>query len=161
MPQFDIHTFPSQIFWLFICFFIVYTYTSKVAMKKMRTILEQRWSETEGKKNHAHDMSHEAHLLKAQIDEKLKSSRESARKLLEHATKEALLHTEHMQNEIISMTRNNYRQAEARTLKRRDGLLKDSKQQASMLSKDILKSMLSSSNDSFSSNPTLKKKGEI
>ncbi|MGN6671017.1 MAG: F0F1 ATP synthase subunit B family protein [Candidatus Nucleicultricaceae bacterium] len=146
MPQFDINTFPSQIFWLFVCFFIVYTYTSKVTMKKMRNILEERWSETEGKKNHAHDMTHEAHLLQAQIEEKLKSSRESARKLLERASKEALTHTEHMKNEVMSMSRNNYRQAEARTLKRRDELIQDSKQQAHVLSKDIVKNILEQTN---------------
>ena len=84
--------------------------------------------------------------FKLRLRKKLKSSRESARKLLERASKEALTHTEHMKNEVMSMSRNNYRQAEARTLKRRDELIQDSKQQAHVLSKDIVKNILEQTN---------------
>lgn len=138
MPQFDVSTYTSQIFWLFVCFFIIYTYTSRVSLGKIRAILEARWNETEGKKNHAQDLTHEAHQLKAQNEEKVNASKTKAHGKLEEAFKEAAALTEHRRHEIFGMMLKQYHQAEARIHKRRNEVLLNAEPQARLLSSSIV-----------------------
>ncbi|MBT7451768.1 MAG: F0F1 ATP synthase subunit B', partial [Rhodospirillaceae bacterium] len=42
MPQFDPSTFSSQLFWLLICFVVLYWVISKFAIPRIGDILEQR-----------------------------------------------------------------------------------------------------------------------
>jgi F-type H+-transporting ATPase subunit b len=139
MPQFDVSTYASQIFWLFVCFFIIYTYTSRVTLGKISAILEARWNETEGKKNHAQDLTHEAHQLKAQNEEKVKASKTKAHRRLDTAFKETAILTEHRKHEIFSMMLKQYHQAEARIHKRRNEVLLGAEPEARLLSSSIVK----------------------
>ena len=42
MPQFDPSTFSSQLFWLLICFLVLYWIVAKFAVPRIGDILEQR-----------------------------------------------------------------------------------------------------------------------
>ena len=42
MPQFDSSSFVSQIFWLVVCFSLLYYFMSKVYLPKIRSILQKR-----------------------------------------------------------------------------------------------------------------------
>lgn len=141
MPQFDVSTYTSQIFWLFVCFFVIYTYTSRVALGKIRAILEARWNETEGKKNLAEDLTHEAIKLKVQNEEKVILSKSKAHAKLEAAFKETAILTENRKSEIFKMMLKQYHQAEARIYKRRNEVLLDAEPQSRLLSSSIVKRM--------------------
>lgn len=138
MPQFDVSTFPSQIFWLFLCFFIVYFYTSKVTLQRIKKVLEERWFETEGKKNQAEDFTYEASVLKAQYEEKLRGVKNKAHEHLTRAEKEAKAHTEQLRQETLNRLHHQYRQAEARTDKRRAQMFEKAQVESLSLSKDIV-----------------------
>lgn len=138
MPQFDVSTYTSQIFWLFVCFFILYTYTSRVSLGKIRAILEARWNETEGKKNLAQELTHEAHQLRAHNEERVTASKTKAHRKLEAALKESAALTEERRHEIFGMMLKQYHQAEARINKRRNEVLIEAEPQARMLSASIV-----------------------
>ena len=42
MPQFDFGTFPSQIFWLIVCFAALYFLLAKTVLPKIGAVLEDR-----------------------------------------------------------------------------------------------------------------------
>ena len=42
MPQLDLSTFPTQLFWLAVTFFVLYVLMSKIALPRIGDILEER-----------------------------------------------------------------------------------------------------------------------
>lgn len=42
MPQFDVSNFSSQIFWLVVCFFVLYIFVSKYLLPRIRGIIDCR-----------------------------------------------------------------------------------------------------------------------
>ena len=91
MPQFDFHSFSSQIFWLIFCFFVLYYFMSKVFLPRIRDIIKERH-------NNISDNKFQALELRAKIDEietniqKIKKEAQSEyKKALSNSSKEAAL----------------------------------------------------------------------
>ncbi len=66
MPQLDISTFPSQIFWLVVCFGILCFAMVAVLIPRLGKIMESRAHELESLKNKAHQLAAEADALSSQ-----------------------------------------------------------------------------------------------
>ena len=63
-PPFDVQTFASQLFWLFLCFIVLYVLMAKVALPRVQAILE-------GRQRRIEDDLSEAQRAKAASDEAL------------------------------------------------------------------------------------------
>lgn len=61
MPQLDISNFSSQIFWLIICFTILYFYLSKIIIPRIDNIISTR-------KNIIEEDVNQSHILQQKID---------------------------------------------------------------------------------------------
>ena len=95
MPQFeDIHTFSSQIFWLIICFAVLYVAASRIYLPRIKNILEKRDKEISGETHIAEEIRHNAE----KIDNTTKNLRETSAKQY-NITIDQCVHQAHLERE--------------------------------------------------------------
>ena len=78
MPQLDTSTFASQLFWLVVCFFILYLILSYIAVPKIARVLEGRGETIEAQINKASSYREQAEYLLADYEKTLAQAREHA-----------------------------------------------------------------------------------
>jgi F-type H+-transporting ATPase subunit b len=77
-PPMDVHSFPSQIFWLVIFFALLYVLMSKVALPKMAAVMEKRSSVIEGDLARAQALKDETQAAVAAYEKALADARAKA-----------------------------------------------------------------------------------
>jgi F-type H+-transporting ATPase subunit b len=75
MPQLDVATFPSQLFWLAICFCALYALCSFLAIPRIARVLDVRQATLEEKLNKASTYREEAETLLADYEAALARAR--------------------------------------------------------------------------------------
>lgn len=78
MPQLDTTTFPSQLFWLVVCFVALYFILSYIALPKISKVLETREQTIEAKINKASLYREEAEDLLNEYEAILAKAKEDA-----------------------------------------------------------------------------------
>lgn len=78
MPQFDFSSYVSQIFWLLLCFAVLYAFTVSYSVPRMRRLLEDRWAKTEGLRLEAIRVQQEAETLVQKVNQDLQMARQQA-----------------------------------------------------------------------------------
>jgi F-type H+-transporting ATPase subunit b len=86
MPQLDISTFPSQIFWLIICFGVLYLLMAKLAVPKIESVVEGRRNRIEGDLEKAAQMKAEAEAVIAAYEKALADARHQAQLTMKETT---------------------------------------------------------------------------
>ncbi len=66
MPQFDITTFPTQLFWLIVTFSTLYFVVARVVLPRFSSILEMRQSRIQNDLQKAEELQKEAAYLEAE-----------------------------------------------------------------------------------------------
>jgi F-type H+-transporting ATPase subunit b len=85
VPQFDVSTFSSQIFWLGITFIIFYAVLKRSIIPRMSSLLHTRWEHTEGHVKRSDDLMSEADLLGQTYEKEILEAREEARSIIQKA----------------------------------------------------------------------------
>lgn len=78
MPQLDTASFPSQLFWLLVCFLALYFILSYIALPKIARVLEKREETLMEKINKASTYRERAEDLLASYEKTLAEAREAA-----------------------------------------------------------------------------------
>jgi len=78
LPQLDVQTYASQIFWLVVSFIVLYFLVAKVAMPRISEVLEERQERIEDDLDKAETLKKEAYLVKIEYEKALSSARERA-----------------------------------------------------------------------------------
>lgn len=78
MPQLDTSTFPTQLFWLGVCFITLYLILSYIALPKITSVLKIREETIEEKINKASMYREQAEGLLADYESSLAQTREAA-----------------------------------------------------------------------------------
>jgi F-type H+-transporting ATPase subunit b len=78
LPQLDATTFPSQLFWLFISFAVLYFIFSKKSLPEISNIIESRQEHIEGDLATAEDMKQQAEQVQKAYESSLEQAREKA-----------------------------------------------------------------------------------
>ena len=68
MPQFDLTTYSSQIFWLILCFIVLYLFFAFIIIPRIANIIGEREQIIEGNKNYAEKINNQIEQLKLDID---------------------------------------------------------------------------------------------
>ncbi len=90
MPQLEqINTFAAQIFWLFVCFGIVYFFVSKFAAPKLGGIIELRENTIASDVNAAESFKNDAVSINSEFEKKSAASRAEAMSIISAASKSA------------------------------------------------------------------------
>jgi F-type H+-transporting ATPase subunit b len=87
-PQLKTETYPSQLFWLFVCFVTLYIVMSKVALPGVESVLKQRQSHREGELKRASELQEEAAKVKAGFEAALAKAQSEAQDSLNAAAQE-------------------------------------------------------------------------
>ena len=98
LPQLDVHTYPTQIFWLIVSFVVLYVIMSKVALPRIAEVLEERQERIADDIETAERLRSEAATVQAEYEKALADARGKAQELFretadalagEHAEAEA------------------------------------------------------------------------
>lgn len=81
-PQLKAESYPSQVFWLFVSFTILYVLMSKVALPKVGSVIDQRRAQREGNLTRAEQLQDEAAKAKASYETALAKAHESAQEAM-------------------------------------------------------------------------------
>ncbi len=82
MPQLDPTYFPSQLFWLFVTFILLYGLVSRLIAPKFESTLMKRRVQIEDDLEYAEQLKREAQLLRDECDQLLKAAQDEARDIL-------------------------------------------------------------------------------
>ena len=74
LPQMDISTFPSQLFWLIITFTALYLFMWKFVIPRLSTTIEERKDKISNDINDAENLNSEASKILENYDEKMNSA---------------------------------------------------------------------------------------
>tara|TARA_X000000368_G_scaffold334918_1_gene272398 strand:+ start:160 stop:708 length:549 start_codon:yes stop_codon:yes gene_type:complete len=85
LPQMDISTFPSQIFWLVVTFSILYIFMWKFVIPKLRITIEERKDKISNDVNEAEKLKSEAEEILNKYESKISSSNQDAQKIITEA----------------------------------------------------------------------------
>ena len=94
LPQMDISTFPSQIFWLIVTFSILYVFMWKFVIPKLRITIEERRDKISNDINEAEKLKSEAEEILNKYKSKITSSNQDAVKIIAEAKKQSDEYTE-------------------------------------------------------------------
>lgn len=90
MPQLEqIHTYPSQIFWLIVCFVALFFFLRYVALPRMTALLDARRRRIEGDLEQAAALKTEAEKILAQYQAAVAEGRDKAQAVLRRTAAEA------------------------------------------------------------------------
>lgn len=85
MPQLDLSTFPSQLFWLAVIFVLLYLLMSRVALPRVSAMIVARRARIDGDLERAAQMKAEAEAVMAAYERALTDARAQAQATLKEA----------------------------------------------------------------------------
>ena len=88
LPQLDLATYPSQVFWLVISFVVLYFLVAKLAMPRIAEVLEERQERIEDDLDKAETLKKEAYQVRIEYEKALSAARERAQDATRHAQEE-------------------------------------------------------------------------
>jgi F-type H+-transporting ATPase subunit b len=100
MPQLDITTYSSQIFWFFLCFITLYLFTSCVILPRIRNIQKNRKSVIDADLSAAADLDEKIYQLQMKTDALRKDAASKYQVKLEEVSKDAAKQREKLIEEL-------------------------------------------------------------
>ncbi len=88
MPQLDISTYPSQVFWILVSFGILYMFVIRFVVPKMTSIFDTRWERIDHNFQRAEELHQEAQQLEMTCREVVQKAQEEAARILEKTRRE-------------------------------------------------------------------------
>ena len=79
MPQLEITTYPSQIFWLVVSFLILYLIMSRIIIPKISFVIKKRESEIKNNIHIAEQIYKDTEIINDEFEEIKKKTEEEAR----------------------------------------------------------------------------------
>jgi F-type H+-transporting ATPase subunit b len=89
MPQFEPSSFASQIFWLVVCFAVVFLFAWRIALPRIAATIDNRHQRIDGDIARAEELASEAEEVLAAYEAELATARASAQEQLHQAAEAA------------------------------------------------------------------------
>ncbi len=100
MPQFDVTQFPSQIFWLVVCFAVLYVLMAKLVLPRIGQTIESRERKIQSDLDAAQKANDAARVSAAEQDKVLAEARGEASGLIRAASEAAAAQTSGKLHEV-------------------------------------------------------------
>jgi F-type H+-transporting ATPase subunit b len=114
MPQFDFATFPSQIFWLLICFAALYFLLARTAIPKIGAVLEARQRKIDDDLERATELELQAKEALVAYEAELDAARDEAQSAIRQATEEMAADAEQHHQKLAAKLAGDVEAAEGR-----------------------------------------------
>ncbi|MEQ8587868.1 MAG: F0F1 ATP synthase subunit B' [Thalassobaculaceae bacterium] len=131
LPQLDVSTYPTQIFWLFVSFALLYFVMSKVAIPRIADVLEERQERIEDDIETADRLRAEAEAVKAEYEKAVADARSEAHDRVRKVMDEIADSHAKAEAEAAKKTAETTKAAEARIAEQRTEALESLKSVAS------------------------------
>lgn len=113
MPQFDFATFPSQIFWLIVCFAALYFLLGRSALPKIGAVLEARQRKIDDDLERATELEQKAKEALAAYEEQLAAARDEAQAAIRQTSEEMAAEAEQQHQALAAKLAVDVKGAEA------------------------------------------------
>lgn len=123
MPQLEVWTFPSQIFWLIICFATLYYLLSRKALPRVSEILEARQDRIAADLDQAQRLRREAEAALATYEQGMAKAQDEAHRLLAEGQNRLQAEAAERQAELDQQLAKQLAEAEQRIAAARDRAL--------------------------------------
>lgn len=87
MPQFDVSTYTSQLFWVVICFSVLYVLLRTQVIPRFNKIIQDRWDHTGGMESESEDIKLQAEELQRKCQAYIEEAKGKSLELVNKATK--------------------------------------------------------------------------
>lgn len=101
MPQLDVTTYTSQVFWLFICFSILYLTLKYQIIPKLEQIRQNRWNHIEGAQEEAKLLRDNAESIKTQCNTSMTKAKNLALETIDNVSKKTKSQIDKERNKFI------------------------------------------------------------
>jgi len=123
LPQLDISTWPSQLFWLVVLFTAGYILMAKVVTPRIGTVLEERRAKLDDDLGKARTASEDAARIRAEYEADLDAARSAAAETAKQAAAEAAKQAEAGDAKIAKKLAEKVAKAEAKLAAARSGAM--------------------------------------
>ena len=141
MPQLEITTYPSQIFWLVVSFLILYLIMSRVIIPKISSVIKNRESEIKNNIHIYEKMYKDTEIINNEYEETKKKIEEEARGIINHlkesTSKKIAKNTESLKKRLEDILEKN----EQEIINNKKKVLKEINKISLNLSEEILKKL--------------------
>lgn len=141
MPQLDTTTFPSQLFWLGVCFVALYFIVSYFLIPKMAGILENRETIREEKINMASTYREQAEGLLTAYEEALAQARKNAHEHYQSCANRTILELTEKKKEMLQKLQKRLHLAEQELYRARIEASAEMQSVAHDIAGDVLKKL--------------------
>ena len=114
MPQLDIATYPSQLFWLVVCFGLLYLLLSRLALPRIATALEERRDRIADELDQAAQLKRQSEKAQAEYEAMLAAGRERAQAIAQETRHKLQQEAEEQRNRLETELRARVTDAEER-----------------------------------------------
>lgn len=163
MPQLDIGTYASQLFWLFTCFGLLYIFMSRVSVPLIGAVLEKRQLHIESTLRRGLELEAKAENLRVEFEQVLAESRQQAHQMLVSSIHDIGISIAQQKKESSEAMVARIQSAQSEISKQKDASLKELKDAAAMIAGDILQKLINIEPDESqiktAVNQTLQSKG--
>jgi len=101
MPQLDVTTYTSQLFWLLICFSFLYLTLKYQIIPKLEQIRQNRWNHIEGAQEEAKLLKNNKKSIEEQCKIAIKKAKNLALETIEETVKKSKSQIENQRTEFI------------------------------------------------------------
>lgn len=137
LPQLDPHNFPTQIFWLAICFAILYFLMSKRALPAVGKVLDQRQARIAADLTTAQTAKGNAEALLAKVEGAMTENRHKAQATVAEAVAAAEAKASARSAEVGAAIAERLRQSDARILAAKNEAIANVRSAAADLARDV------------------------
>ena len=147
MPQLDISTFASQIFWLAISFVVLYLLMAKVGLPRVGAAIEARRRRREGDLDRAAELRREAEAVVAAYESTRAAAREQAQATIRETTERLAAAAAERQRELAAVLAERTRAAEREIAAAKERALADIRGVAADVAASVAAKLIGSAPD--------------
>lgn len=127
MPQLEASTYISQLFWLFVCFSILFIFMTTVTVPRIRKIMDLRRERIEGAKQKSYEYDMQAEKLRIQFESILQEAKKKAHEVVVTTINSVGLSSVKRKQDISEMTLARIKTAEDKIAEKKAGAAEDIK----------------------------------
>jgi F-type H+-transporting ATPase subunit b len=142
LPQLDVQTYASQIFWLITSFIVLYFLVAKVAMPRISEVLEERQERIEDDLDKAETLKKEADVVRVEYEKALMLARERAHDVTQQAKEEINRNGVEAEANANKKMSKMLKEAEDRIRSARAEIIKDSDGVADTIEKNVARTVV-------------------
>jgi len=125
MPQLDIGTYPSQIFWLLLSFGALYLFVQRVLVPQFSRLAQQREQQVESNRRTSEQILGEIDQLQRQMDASLQDARREAKEAFDRASLQIKDDRQKQLASVDRMIQKNLKEAQTRIHEQKAEILAD------------------------------------